>query len=82
MLNATVLRRSKLPASATVAVIPTTLKKTTLGRLRQGDLVNIETDIFARTIVHYLDALKLRDTESMAVREPQAGLTQPERPPG
>ncbi len=65
-----------------VAVIPTTLEKTTLGRLRQGDLVNIETDIFARTIVHYLDALKLRDTESMAVREPQASLMQPERPPG
>jgi len=35
----------------TVALIPTTLAQTTLGSLRPGKRVNIETDIVARTIV-------------------------------
>ena len=35
----------------TVALIPTTLAETTLGSLRLGDRVNIETDIVVRTIV-------------------------------
>jgi len=35
----------------TVALIPTTLTETTLGALRLGDQVNIETDIVVRTIV-------------------------------
>ncbi len=65
-----------------VAVIPTTLEKTTLGQVRQGDMVNIETDIFARTIVHYLEALKLRDTEKAAAFEPQTSFAGPERLPG
>lgn len=38
----------------TVALIPTTLERTTLTTLRVGDLVNIESDIIARTIVHQL----------------------------
>jgi len=38
----------------TVAVIPTTLRLTTLGDLRTGDRVNVETDILARAIVHRL----------------------------
>lgn len=38
----------------TVAVIPTTLRLTTLGELKAGGRVNIETDILARTIVHRL----------------------------
>lgn len=37
-----------------VALIPTTLEKTTLGRLKEGERVNIETDIMARTVVHFL----------------------------
>ena len=37
-----------------VALIPTTLNLTTLGDLAVGDRVNIETDLIARTIVHYL----------------------------
>lgn len=41
----------------TLAVIPTTLEKTTLGALRAGDEVNVETDILARTVVHYLRQL-------------------------
>ncbi len=38
----------------TLAVIPTTLERTTLGALKVGDVVNVETDILARTVVHYL----------------------------
>ena len=37
-----------------VALIPTTLAKTTLGQIRAGDRCNIETDIMAKTVVHYL----------------------------
>ena len=43
-----------------VAIIPTTLKLTTLESRRVGDCVNIETDIIARTIIHHL-----RSTSSM-----------------
>jgi riboflavin synthase len=35
-----------------VALIPTTLERTTLGELNRGDTVNLETDIIVRTIVH------------------------------
>lgn len=38
----------------TVALIPTTLERTTLAALAVGDLVNIESDIITRTIVHRL----------------------------
>ena len=38
----------------TVALIPTTLERTTLSTLAVGDLVNIESDIITRTIVHRL----------------------------
>jgi len=41
----------------TLAVIPTTLEKTTLAALRVGDQVNVETDILARTVVHYLQQI-------------------------
>ena len=37
-----------------VALIPTTLERTTLGDARQGERVNIESDVIARTIVHTL----------------------------
>lgn len=37
-----------------VALIPTTLALTTLGRLTTGSGVNLETDILARTVVHVL----------------------------
>ena len=41
----------------TLAIIPTTLQKTTLAALRVGDHVNVETDILARTVVHYLQLM-------------------------
>ena len=37
-----------------VALIPTTLKETTLGMSKVGDYVNIETDIIARTVARVL----------------------------
>ena len=37
-----------------VALIPTTLSETTIGDAKVGDGMNIETDIMARTVVHYL----------------------------
>ena len=37
-----------------VALIPTTLELTNLGDLTAGDPVNVETDIVARTVVHWL----------------------------
>ena len=37
-----------------VALIPTTLERTNLGKLKVGDHVNIGTDILARTILHQL----------------------------
>lgn len=40
-----------------VALIPTTLERTTLGDKRVGSRVNIETDILARTVVHFLRSL-------------------------
>ncbi|MFH0770257.1 MAG: riboflavin synthase [Candidatus Peregrinibacteria bacterium] len=40
--------------TCTVALIPTTLKETTLGRLKKGDRVNIETDILVRMVERLL----------------------------
>jgi riboflavin synthase len=37
-----------------IALIPTTLAKTTLGQARAGDRCNLEADIMAKTVVHYL----------------------------
>jgi riboflavin synthase len=46
-----------LPSGFTVALIPTTLAKTTLGQLRRGDMVNVETDILGKYVQRYLQAL-------------------------
>lgn len=40
-----------------VALIPTTLQRTTLGQKAAGSRVNIETDILARTVVNYLQSM-------------------------
>lgn len=44
-----------------VALIPTTLDRTTLGRRNPGDTVNVETDILARIVVHQLRIRELAD---------------------
>jgi riboflavin synthase len=38
-----------------VALIPTTLAATTLGKLSAGDVVNVETDILGKYVAKYLD---------------------------
>jgi len=45
-----------------VALIPVTLERTTLGELRVGDAVNIETDIIARTVVAGLRRMSSQGT--------------------
>lgn len=52
------------PKQLCVALIPTTLERTTLADRRPGDAVNLETDMLARLIVQRLDQLiadKARD---------------------
>lgn len=43
--------------SFSVAIIPETLKKTTLGKAKIGDCVNIETDIIVKTIKKQLEKI-------------------------
>ncbi len=43
-----------------VALIPTTLSRTTIGTKQVGARVNLETDIVARTVVHQLKAIMPR----------------------
>ena len=40
-----------------IALIPTTLERTTLSSLTAGDQINIETDIITRTVVHRLSEM-------------------------
>jgi len=44
-------------SSFSVALIPQTLKRTTLGTAKAGDTVNIETDMIVKTIKSYLDKI-------------------------
>ena len=41
-------------ASFEVALVPTTLERTTLGELRAGDAVNLEADVLAKHVAHLL----------------------------
>jgi riboflavin synthase len=41
-----------------VALIPTTLDRTTFGAMKAGDTVNIESDIITRAIVHHLAGMQ------------------------
>ncbi|HUO10193.1 MAG TPA: riboflavin synthase [Phycisphaerae bacterium] len=50
----TIAEVSTQASTFTLAVIPTTLEQTTLSGLHAGDQVNVETDILARTVVHWL----------------------------
>lgn len=51
-----------------VAIIPTTLAKTTLGRLRPGDRVNLETDLLAKYVRRALAAASANADGSAADR--------------
>jgi len=46
-----------------LSIIPHTLSQTLLGQLKIGDKVNIETDLFARYISHFLTSQKSNPTQ-------------------
>ncbi len=50
--------------SFSVALIPTTLGDTTLGELKSGSKVNIETDIIGKYVQKYLGKLSRRSNSS------------------
>ena len=52
------------PTGFQVALIPTTLEKTTLADLHPGDNVNIEADIMAKTVVFWLKNFGKRRSKS------------------
>ncbi|MFN0135666.1 MAG: riboflavin synthase [Phycisphaerae bacterium] len=52
-----------------VALIPTTLERTTLGKRESGDRVNLETDVLARMVVTRLDAFMQRDRDASHASE-------------
>ena len=49
--------------SFTVALIPTTLRDTTLGLRKPGDRVNIETDVLGKFVARYLTAGRSRPAD-------------------
>jgi riboflavin synthase len=51
--------------SFTVVIIPETLKRTTLGGVKPGDAVNIETDIIVKTVRKQLDEILPRHELTM-----------------
>ena len=44
------------PSRFEVALIPATLELTTLGHAEAGDIVNLEVDMIAKTVVHWLES--------------------------
>ncbi|MHC4418380.1 MAG: riboflavin synthase [Planctomycetota bacterium] len=57
--------------SFTAAIIPETLQKTTLGRAKSGDHVNIETDIIAKIIRKHLQKI-LPDGQKLTIEKLRA----------
>ena len=47
----------------TIGVIPETARRTTLGRLRAGDTVNLEADLIARYVVHHVSKRKTQSAK-------------------
>ncbi len=47
------------PAQITIALIPTTLDKTTLGALKPGDGVNLEADMLVKAVVATIQRMKV-----------------------
>ena len=56
-----------------VALIPTTLERTTLGDKQVGARVNIETDLLSRTIVHHLQTIAGDDPQAFVERLRRSG---------
>lgn len=57
-----------------VVLIPTTLERTTFGARREGDAVNIETDVISRTVVHFLRKMPRGSDESLRKRLSESGF--------
>jgi len=51
-----------------VALIPTTIRETTLGRMRVGDESNLETDMIARAVVHQLEMMGGGEGEAVTIQ--------------
>jgi len=60
--------------SFNISIIPETLKKTTLGRAKIGDMVNIETDIIVKTIRSEFDKILPQKQELTAERLKELGF--------
>ncbi len=58
-VSLTVVQVDRAARSFSVALIPTTLERTTLGSVGEGSRVNIETDILARIVVEQLASMGL-----------------------
>ncbi len=58
----------------TIAIIPETLKRTTLSRARIGDVVNIETDIIVKTIKRQLENILPKTEPLTAERLKELGF--------
>jgi riboflavin synthase len=57
-----------------VAIIPETLKRTTLGTAKAGDVVNIETDIIVKTIKKHIDKIMPQKQSLTVERLKQLGF--------
>ncbi len=68
-VSLTVVEVDRAARTFSVALIPTTLERTTLGELREQSRVNVETDILARIVVVQLAAMGLREDT------PASGIT-------
>ena len=60
--------------SFSTAIIPETLKKTTLGTAKIGDAVNIETDIIVKTIKKQLEKILPQDGKLTSERLKELGF--------
>ncbi|MBN1393134.1 MAG: riboflavin synthase [Sedimentisphaerales bacterium] len=60
--------------SFSVSIIPETLNKTTLGTLKIGDMVNIETDVIVKTIRSALDKILPKEQKLTAERLKELGF--------
>jgi len=60
--------------SFSVAIIPQTLEKTTLGRAKFGDVVNIETDIIIKTIKKQMEKILSQEEKLTVERLRQLGF--------
>ncbi len=66
-------RAAGTPARFEVALIPATLELTTLGHARTDDIVNLEVDMIAKTVVHWLENRFGPESEDNTGQQQSAG---------